>query len=158
MANSRSYPIDFVPGLSSADALNLLPRGNLVQGERNSNESNIDGLAIVITRTLVIPEDGRRQRVIASVMVRSETIGGVQARVAIDDAQIQRRNQVSLGGGADVSWEFSKDVELDAGTYTVDLIVGRSGAGSNLVSCIADGDEFGTTTLYIDDIGPAYAA
>lgn len=159
MADSRDYPVDFVPGLSSHDDLNKLPRGNVFYKDRSSNESNIDGIADVITGTLVVPEDGRRQRLSASVMVRSETFGGVQARLVLNGVQRQRRNNSSLGGGADVTFDFSVDVEMDAGSYPFVLAVGRSGDGDNLVSAVADGTDgsFGVSLLAADDVGPAYA-
>lgn len=158
MTDSRDYPVDFVPGVSSHDDLNKLPRGNLFRRGRSSNESNIDGIADVISGTLVVPEDGRRQRFTASVMVRSETIGGVQARIVVDGTQIQRRNNTSLGGGSDVTFDFSQEVELDAGSYPIVLAVGRSGDGDNLVTAVADGPDgtFGETILSVDDVSPAF--
>lgn len=153
----RAYPVDFATGPSSSDDLNKLPRGFIWGAERVGNASNIDGTAVVLTYELIVPEDGRRQRFTANVMIRSETIGGVQARLAIEGVQIDRKNFESLGGAADVVIHLMKDKELAQGTYTVDLIVGRSGDGANLVTAVAGGetDEFGVIESYCDDVGPA---
>src|SRR5690242_12380085 len=134
MADTRSYPVDFAPGPSSSDALNNLPRGCIGGKERSSNESNIDGTAVVLSYNFTVSEDGRRQRITAKVTLKSETAGTVSARLRIDSTQIDRVNDDATGAGKFVSFAWSKDVELDAGTYTVDLVCGRGGSGSNLVT------------------------
>lgn len=160
MADTRAYPVDFVPGLSSHDALNALPRGCIFGRDRESNESDIDGIAVLISVDFTIVENGRRQRLTAHTGIKSVTIGDVQLRISLNSAQQQRVNLTSLGAGNTVPGDIWVDVELDAGDYTAEFSAGRSGAGSNLVTAVANGgnDTDGKMTFTGDDVGPAFGS
>lgn len=158
MADARAYPVDFVPGASSSDDLNKLPRGCVGGRVRDSNESDIDGIAVLIEFDFTVLEDGRRQRIIGHTGIKSVTIGDVQLRLSLNSAQVQRVNLTSLGAGNTVPGDIRQDVQLDAGDYTVQFSAGRSGAGSNLVTAVANGSNGtdGEMTLTVDDVGPAF--
>lgn len=158
MADTRGYPTDFVPGLSSADDLNKLQRGCIGGRDRASNESDIDGIAVLISFDFTVPENGRRQRIIGHTAIKSVTIGDVQLRLSLNSAQVQRVPLTSLGAGNTVPGDIRVDVELVAGDYTVQFSAGRSGDGSNLVTAVADGGDGdnGKMTLTVDDVGPAF--
>lgn len=154
----RPYPEDFVPGPSSAADLNELPRGCIFGEESASNGAGTFLLETIIEKEFDVPAD-RRQRLYGSVSVTSDITGGVQASLWVDGVQRQRRNIDTFEGGSYVTFTLIKDLELDAGTHTAELVVGASGVAGNFVTAAANGQTGtrGVHTLYGDDVGPALA-
>lgn len=158
MVADRPDPDDFVPGPSSADALNQLPRGCIAAEESSANGAGTTTLETIIDFDVTVPA-GRRIRLIASVSVTSNITGGVQASLWFDGVQRQRRNIDTFEGGSYVTFELIKDVQPDAGTFSCALVVGASGIAGNTVTAAANGQTGtrGVSTLYVDDVGPALA-
>lgn len=152
----RAYPEDFVPGLSSADELNELSRGCIKAEERSSDGSGTLTLETIIDFEITVPA-GRRQRLFGSTTIVSDLTGGVQVALYVDSVQKQRRNDESLGAGIFLSLDLIKDVQLSAGTHTIELVVGASGGDGNTVTSLANGSAGtrGVSLLYVDDVGPA---
>lgn len=159
MDQERATPPDIEPGPSSSDALNQLGRGEVFCKTRDSNESDIDGIAVVLQKIYTIDTDGRAYRLHGKVTCRSGTAGGVAARLHVNSVQQDRDNDATVGAGKDITFHPTAPLDLDAGEYTFDLVVGRSGAGTNLITALADGGDgsFGMMQLYLEDVGPQKA-
>lgn len=158
MANSRTPPDDFVPGLSSADALNQLPRGAIAQKVRSSDSGNTATIQAVLTTDSLTLPGGRRYRIEGEVTIRSDIPGGVQVALHQDSSQIQRVNDTAGLANKDIAYTIMTEVEPVAGSYTFSLMVGVSGADGNQVQSRADGPAGadGETCIYVSDCGPAY--
>lgn len=159
MPSVRSYPDDFVPGPSSASRLNEGPWGCIAGETRSTNGDGTFTVEEIIAFSLTVP-DGRRQRFMGGAMVVSDITGGVQIALYLNSVQQQRSSDSSLGAGKQLSLRLQVDKELDAGTYTVQLVVGVSGVAGNFVTSQADGPDgvLGMSYLYVDDVGPAWSA
>lgn len=158
MANSRTPPDDFVPGPSSADALNQLPRGAIAQRVRSSDSGNTSTIQSVLdTDTLTLP-GGRRYRIEGSVTIRSDIPGGVQVALHMNGSQIQRVNDTTALANKDIAYTIITEVEPVADDYVFSLMVGVSGSDGNQVQSRADGPAGadGETCLYVSDCGPEY--
>lgn len=158
MANSRACPPDFVPGLSSADALNQLPRGCIGQLRRSSDSTNTATIQAVASTDTLTLQGGRRYRIEASVLIRSDIPGGVQVALHMNGSQIQRLNDAAAFANKDLAYTIITEVEPADGDYDFDLMVGVSGSDGNEVQSRADGPAGvdGETVGYVTDVGPAY--
>lgn len=155
---TRTAPDDESSGIPvpSSD-WNQFPRGELSRKTLSSDSGGTGGTASILSETVEVGTD-RQIQLWATVTIRTDINGGAQAAIYFDGAQVQRKNIESLAAGLDQSWTFFTSIEPSAGSYTMELVIGVSGADGNTVHAIANGatGTHGTCMIVANDVGPAY--
>ncbi len=152
----RNDPADFAASATlGASQLNALPRGMINSVKLSSNSSGTTSSETILSDTVVLNDD-RRLLFMATVTLRSDIPGGIQARIDFDGTQVQRKNSDAVQGASDTFITIMTSKNITAGTYTVELITGVSGADGNTVHAVANGETgtHGTCDLMVIDCGP----
>lgn len=152
---SRTDPGDFTNTTLAATDMNELPRGMLNSVKLTSDSTGTTSTEVILSDTVVLT-DARRLLFMATCTLRTDTAGGLQARLDLGGTQIQRKNADTIFAGSDTFITLFTSKNVSAGSHTIELITGVSGGGGNTVTAKANGETgtHGVAELVVIDCGP----